>query len=532
MPSPTDNPTPNQDPEQDQNPDSGTDPVQPKLSETVGRGAVAMMLASLFVKGGTLISQFVLGYLLTEREYGIFGIALAWASVLGVMRDLGPRQLLLQKDQAGYRKYSGSVLKLCSLINAGAAMTLVGIGLVLADREQEPGLIGPFIALAVSILISTPAAVYRAKLGVDLRYGEIAKLQALSATVRYGSMILLAYMGAGAMAMAIPWALVQLSDAAYGYARTKDKPWQRPARVRLWGALLKSLGWLILGAVGIALLNQSAPSVLKLGGADLAVVGVYVFAAQLVVQLNTLLGNQLQQLLLPALTKLRNEPKRHAAATLRAARIISGVGSGFALLLVVIVEPTEMLLWGGKWEAAAPAAQLMALFFTPRLLVGLFNSALLSRSKNRTWAFWTIGIGLGLVASAYAAAQLFETAAGYATLVGAYLGLGVFALIASALMGVGVSPMKLVMGVVVPWSLAVGSGAAVYFPLRDAIVLTGHERADAAIEMAAIGVSFGVLYTLALRLFAKTLLGEMLHVAPGRIRGKLRILLRLPVVQP
>lgn len=524
------------------------DPGQPAtpakqqgLGARVGRGVSWMMLATVVGKGGSFIANIVLGWLLAKEQFGVFSVALGVASIAGVFREGGIRQVLIQKDAARYSRLSGAAFALGTRINLAAGGTLALLAPLLAAAYGMP-ITWLLITMAIGIAISTPASIYRAKLAIDLKYRKLAELTAISAAARYGFTILFAFMGFGAMSLALPWIVVSIVEALYGWRATGDRPWSRPKATRLWAPLFARTRWLLTGGFAITLLRQGNYVVLGFLTTEL-VVGVYFFAYQLVIQLNVLLAMSLQQVLLPALTKLRNAPERHREAVLRATRVMTFGGVVLALSLAVAIDPLEDIIWRGKWFDAVAAVQAMALFFPVRMLLSVMNAAMISRGKNKQWALLTLAQGAGLLVAAGIAGVFFHGPEQFAVVVGLYFATGVLAVLVIGLRSIGVRPLDMLGSLTPSWAIGLGCGAAVLH--ADAALAEwinvpalawmeaslGRPWGDITLQViraGVLGVAFNALFILSMRALQPALLGEVVQIAPGPIARRVRKILLLP----
>ncbi|MEM9559555.1 MAG: oligosaccharide flippase family protein [Planctomycetota bacterium] len=526
-----------------------TPPRQQGLGARVGRGVSWMMLATVLAKGGSFAANIVLGWLLLKEDFGVFSVALGVASIAGVFREGGIRQVLIQKDGARYDRLSGAAFALGTRINllAGASLALLAPLLAIAYDKPITWLL---VVMAIGVAISTPASIYRAKLAIDLEYRKLAELTAVSAAARYGFTIAFAFMGLGAMALALPWIIVSIVEALYGWRATGDRPWARPSHRRLWAPLFGQTRWLLTGGFALTLLRQGNYVVLGFLASS-AVVGVYFFAYQLVIQLNVLLAMSLQQVLLPALTKLKDAPARHREAVLRATRVMTYGGTVLALTLAVTIDPLEQLIWRGKWHDAVPAVQAMALFFPVRMLLSVMNSGMISRGRNKQWALLTLAQGAGLMVAAGVAGFLFDEPWEFAVVVGLYFATGVLLALVIGLRTIGVRALDLLGALTPSWAIGLGCGAAVLHadaslapwingpalawlgalfggllvaPLDDIVLQILRAMASA--------LAFNALFVGVMRVLRPAELGEVVALAPGPVARRVRRMLLLPKASP
>lgn len=504
------------------------------LGGKVGRGMSWMASATLIVKILSFASTIVLGRLLSEDDYGVYGMAMGLSAFAQVLRDGGMRRILIQKQAHRYAGLSGPMYWFSGSFNMAAGVLLGAAAFPLAWLYDEPELAGVLLATAVSIPLTTAMGVYRAKMAVDLQFRQLAAMNTYGAVVRYASMILFAMLGFGALSFTLPLVAMSIFEGAYGYWATRDSPWRRSPRFRLWPALWSKAKWIVLGTLAMATLRQGDYFVFGLLKArqwlSTGAVGQYVFAFQIAVQINVLVAVNLQAVLFPALTKLVHEPMRYVQAVLRATRVMMLVGSVFGLGLACVMSPLESLLWDGKWAESVGAVMWMAAFFPMRLLTSVLNSAQMSRGRFKEWFWLTLLQGVGMMGAAAIAGLLFNHAEQLSLIIGLYFLVGVTPTCLWGMARCGVPWKQSLLAVTPAWLVVCAAGGLtlILAHLVEPISM-GHVRwVDLSFEVMLRGVTFSVLAVIGLRVFARRSLAETVEVAPARTRRMVRKILRLP----
>ncbi len=520
-------------------------PREQALGRKVSRGMSWMVIATLIGKTASFASAWVLGVLLSEDDYAVYGIAMGLAAFAQVLRDGGVRQILIQKQSHRYDKLSGPMFWFSGLFNGGAGLLLSLLAWPIAAAYSEPALGPVLLAIGVSIALTTPLGVYRAKMSVDLQFRELATLNTMSSVVRYTSMVIFAFMGLGALSFTLPLVARTIFEAMYGYWVTRDTPWKRPPRRRLWPALWSKSKWLIFGTFAMATLRQGDYLVLGwLKIADLvskSALGQYVFAYQIAVQVNVLVAVNLQTVLFPALSKLAHEPKRHAQAVLRATRVMMLAGSGFGLGLACVFEPLQTVLWGDKWSEATEAVIWMAAFFPMRLLTSVLNSAQLSKGRYGEWFWLSMVQGAGMMLSALFAGWFWNDSGQISMIIGIYFLIGVAPTVVWGLHRCGVNWKQNTASILPTWIVSCAAAALAYElvqllavpSLATSLQLTAGqgERIDALVQVVLLGGLFSLFYLVGLRVFTPRSLAETLDIGPARFSRPIVRLLRLPQVE-
>ncbi len=369
----------------------------PALGAKVGGGMSWMLLATGVTKLSTFFAQAVLGWILIQKDFGLFAIATTVAGFVMVCRDAGMRELLTQRAHESYDDLAGPAHWFALSYNLLAAAVLVGISYPLSVHVYEdPRLVQMLWIMALAIPLSTPAGILMAKLRADLRFGTVSWIAGSSALFRQIATVALALWGFGELSLAIPVALAALYDTVVCWIVTRDRFYARPAQPRRWPALFKEAKWLMFGSLGNFALDFG-PYLLMGVFISSAVVGSYFFAYQITAQIGVLLSYNLQLVLFPALTRLNKEPERQRAAMLRALRALMLVGSISSLGLAAVIIPMEDLIWRGRWAPESLVVIVFGVFFPWRITYGLCAAMLMARGRFQAYAWMTAIEGVGLI---------------------------------------------------------------------------------------------------------------------------------------
>lgn len=376
-----------------------------------------MMLATGVSKGGSFVAQIFLGWLLLKEDFGIYAIAISIASLVQVLKDGGTRKILMQRGAKRFERLCPAVFWMSLGFNTAVALILVGLSYPAALLYNEPRLTVMLLILALASFLGTPDSMYRAWLSVRLQFRHLAQNQAIQGTVQSGSMIALAWAGAGATSFVWPIVIQVLLGWFLGYRICGALPIRGRIRWRIWPALLSASLWLFMGSSAMIMLKQGPYMILGLFH-DPVVIGVYFFAFQLLIQINQLVALNFQSVLLPALSSVQKNIKRHTQAVLRTSEALVVASTIMALCVGVGIHDVIRLIWDEKWVDAIPAIQWMALFFPFRMFQSVFEPALLSRGLYRIWA-WLMALQAVIVLIATCFASIFaSTASGFALSIG------------------------------------------------------------------------------------------------------------------
>ncbi|MBY0307853.1 MAG: oligosaccharide flippase family protein, partial [Phycisphaerales bacterium] len=385
-------------------------PVSPvpsdAMGQRVGRSMVWMLGTSVLIKGASFVAQIAMGWYLSDADFGVFAIAFAFVGLCSFIREGGARDYLIQQGPSRYHELVGPLFWMAMSITIAVNALLLGVAAVMHARPgwfpesyQDPRLPWLLALGTVLMTLNTPSSFTSAKLQMDLRFDTLGKVQIGSAVIRYGTMILLAARGFGPFSFVIASIAVCLYELITFGIVVGVNLFRQPAKPHLWRGFIVLTIWLAVGFFGNFLVewgNSAAVGIFR----PAATVGYYYFAFGLTVQLVVLLSANAQQVLMPALTRLNNEPERQGRAVLRVTRALILVASGLCLGFSVVADSVLTIIWHGKWEPAVLAVQIFGIFFPMRMTYGLTLAVMQAKGQFRRWAVSSIAEAALLFAAA------------------------------------------------------------------------------------------------------------------------------------
>jgi O-antigen/teichoic acid export membrane protein len=473
---------------------------------------VWFLLGTGLTRGLSFGSQWILGLLLSHEDYGIYAVAMSFGVFGQFIRDGGGRQLLIQRGKAEYPRLAGSVFWLGMMFSGAAGLALAAASPLVAHAYGDPRYIPMMILIGLSIPLNAPGAVPGAKLLMDLRAGPLTVVQTLSAVIRYGGAVALALLGFGPLSWAWPLvALALFESIAYTWA-AGDVSWLARPNTAVWREVLRTGIWVMAVALAIVTLTQGAyVAVGRFASADTT--GIFFFAFQIVLQIEAVIGINLQELLFPALVRLNAEPQRQQAAILRSLGALMFIAAPAGVAIALLFAPLEQMLWHGKWAAAVLPVQILALLMGARILYVVPNAVLQARGRFKRLSFMLALVGLASMVAA-AVGALSDDPTRVSLWVGGSLGVAclTFCIVALQLVGVGIG--SFVAEIAPPWGVAVLGGLVVWG--ADRAVL---HALPAPARFLSLGVSYAVLFWCGARLALPHQIDEVVQFVPARLRG-------------
>ncbi len=506
---------------------STADPPQTPSEDGARIGAAArsgmtwMTIASLLVKVAMVLSQLVLARLLTQTDFGLYAASISLAGFVLAFRDAGVTGYLIRYGVREYGGLAAPVFWLALAVNLVCASVLVALGMILslwsAPEGSESAYLHPefpalLYTIALSFPLGTPGAILKVKMRLDLQFRQLSALLFASSLARYVSLVLFAFVGAGAQSFVLPILVMALVDWVWSQAATRDRAWLGRPRLALWPTILREVKWLLLGTLGGVIFNMGSYSVVAFFVAA-STVGVYFFAYQLTQQICALITMNLVMVLAPVLVHINDQPERFRGAAVRTLRVLMLFAAPLTLGLGLTFGPIETIILGGKWRDAVIPVIIFGALSPLVPTQGLTYSVLTSAGRFVDWAVGSLAEGLIIVAAAGAAALLD----GSPLMISAATALSMvftrIAITAHTMKRLGVSRRTVAGACAGAWAIALATAPVAYLAAKS--LSFGNPIAEFFIA----GTAFVALYGAAIRIVMPRSLAEALTMVPARFRG-------------
>lgn len=342
---------------------AGVEPGAPEaqdiaLAPAALRGAKLIFLLGLIARVTGFLSQLVLGYLLSDEDFGLYATALGLSAMVSVFRDAGVGRLLIVRSSE-YQRLARPVMELATIFNLMAAGLLIGAGLIAAAAKDAPILAWMMLVLAGAVLLRSPTVVYRSKAMADLNFGLLWRIDVVGLFIQHGLIVVLALAGLGPLSFVLPMLAVALYEVIALRLRTGGAPGMRLTWA-LFREIFHTTKWIMVGGAGMALIIQGdylAVSFFETAG----VLGLYFFGYRFASSVSQVFTGSLGNVLMPALTKARSDPERLHRGFVRALGLLALTMSFVGMFGAVTAPAFIHFAWQGRWDGAiAPAVAVFA----------------------------------------------------------------------------------------------------------------------------------------------------------------------------
>jgi PST family polysaccharide transporter len=304
-----------------------------------------------------MVVAIVVARLVAPHDWGVAGEVLAFSTLVyaftgnALGTPLIQRRNLLEVDRSTVFWLNAGI---------GLLLMLAGIGLSgpLASFYHEPQVRSLFAALSVGFFVTSLGMTQTALLAREMRFRQL-ELRQIGATLVgavLGITIALAHKGA--------WALVcqQLAEALTStvllWCVTPWRPslvFSRESMRRLGGFAGYVFGENVLYQAGRTL---SPVLIGRFLGA--AAVGAYVFAGNVILMPFSRIAAPIQQVFLPAFSRMNDDRERVADVWIRASRLVGAISIPALVGLVVVAPDFVHVVLGSRWAGAIVIIQILA----------------------------------------------------------------------------------------------------------------------------------------------------------------------------
>jgi len=374
-----------------------------ELGQKSFHGFAWMLLSSFGTKIFTLVSQLVLAWALMPTDFGLVALAYSVTAFTAVLQRNGLREILIQRSNS-FANYANSAFWLSLLIGLIVTVLTLLAAPFAAKIYKEPDLVKILTILACGQIMLSLQSVPGAKLQAELRFREISLINLLEGVTTATLTVIFALSGFKAYSIVLPIPLVHFASLLVQLHKSGFRPeWNFSWPIGC--DLIGSSSLLLITGLLYAFNMQGANIVLGLFHGS-AVVGVFFFAYNLCIQINSLLTNNLYSILLPAFSNIQENVIRQTQAFIRVSRLVNLIGMFICFLLAAIAEPLVRVLYGAKWMTAIPSIQILSLGMTFGISFALSVNLMLAQGLFKKLLWFNLFRSCGFITIVAIAAQI------------------------------------------------------------------------------------------------------------------------------
>ena len=364
-----------------------TPPSGPRpLGRLLARGVGWMLASQATIQVLAILTSVVMARFLSPRDVGLATEAIVFVTlVLGVV-DFGFAAVLIQRPELSEVDRSTAFWAGLAL---GVALTAIGIGLSwpISWLYREPRVQPLFAVLSTTFVITAPGMVHEALLSRELKFGSLGVRTIAATAISAATMIVLAIAGFGPWAIVAQYVVIVSVSTALLWT---SSPW-RPRAIFSLSKLREMAGFTrdVFGAriSNWATMNLDTFLVGRFRGAG--PVGAYSIAFSLAITPVNRIATPLAQLLFPAFSQMR-DTRQIADMWCRASVMLALVVLPAMLGIVVVGQEFVSVVFGSRWDAAAPVLQLLAGVGLLQAMTNPNNGILQSLDRTRLLFRFTV----------------------------------------------------------------------------------------------------------------------------------------------
>lgn len=379
------------------------------------RGGATAITAQVARATLNIASTILLARLLLPSDYGLLAMTLAVTNFVGIFKDAGLTTATIQRAQITHQQVS-TLFWINVAVSALAAVVTVAVSPAIATFYGEPRLIGITCILAFTFVFGGLGAQHQALLMRQMQFRLLAVIDVGSFLCGIGTSVILALAGTGY------WALAFLPvSTAFFYLLGSWMlcPWRpsRPGPSDGVGAML-IFGRNLTGFQVVNYLARNFDNVLigRVWGA--AALGLYSRAYMLLTLPVGQLNTPITTVVLPALSKLQDDPVRFRRAYVQYLAVLTSLTIPIVVFMTLSANEIVSVTLGNRWAAAIPIftilgfASLVHVVTNPlgALFIAVGRTDRMLRVSYFTTAVTIIGFVIGLPFGPVGVARGYATA--------------------------------------------------------------------------------------------------------------------------
>ena len=366
------------------------------LQRKTVKGAVYTVVSQFATTTLTLLGIAILGRLLTLEDYGLVALAAVFTGFVGMFVNAGLDMATIQREEITEQQVS-NLFWVSLVFSSCVASLLVALSPVVAWFNNDPRLVGVMSASASTLVISGLIVQHQALLSRKWRYGTIWGIQICSAAVAQACAVFVAWR------WRTYWALVVIPVAGTVcramltclFVRWRPLWFRRGADSKRMIQFAANL----TGSNVASYVARNADNLLIGTYWGYGALGAYERAYKILLAPLIQLNLPLNLVVMPALSRLGNEPERYREAFLRILNVLSIVTMPFAATAVAHSDLVIRTLLGPQWTPAIPIFAWLGLAGIMQSAFHALGWLFISQGRTKEYFRWGVVSSLLFVTS-------------------------------------------------------------------------------------------------------------------------------------
>lgn len=338
--------------------------VVSNLRNLVMRGGAVKIASRAVLFGLRIAGVVVMARLVSPDDYGLYLMATSFTMLLTMLDDIGLARATVQQREITHAQISNLFW-----VNAGVGVLLFLLVLaaapVLAWFYREPRLAPVAMAMGIPFLLSGLQVQHDALLQRQMRFMTLEMIDLAGQVAGAAVMYVSAWLGAGYWALVLNIIVMRFVDASLTWRMSGWRPGLPRRGTGVRGMLV--FGGHLSGFNFVNYFNRNLDNILiGLYWGPLAL-GFYSKAYGLLKQPLSQIGTPTSAVIVPALSRLQDDPARYRAYFIKAMKAVLFLAMPMVIFTCVEARELILILLGPRWLPVVPIFMALA----PAALLGV-----------------------------------------------------------------------------------------------------------------------------------------------------------------
>lgn len=349
------------------------------------RGGVLTVLAQAALGLITVLTVPVFTRLLEPSDFGLVAMVTVFTGLAVMFADAGLAMATVQREGITQQQVS-NLFWIAAALGSLVAVLVCASSPLIAWLYGEPRLIPITIAMSAAPFFGGLTVQHQALLRRTMRFGHLAAIQVSSSVMAHALAIAMAWKFRSYWALVIlPVSMSALRMiGTWAACRWLPSLPRRNSGVRA----MVGFGANLTGFNFVNYFARSGDNMLIGWSWGETALGFYERAYKLMMMPLQQINAPLAGVLVPALSRLIDEPQRYKAAYFRAVAVFQVVSCPLMMFLVVTAEPVVDIVFGPGYEHAAPILRWLAVAGLVQPLTNSLGWLYISQGRSRELLRW------------------------------------------------------------------------------------------------------------------------------------------------
>jgi len=357
------------------------------LGRRMGGAAAWSSLGSIAMRLGTFAVGIIAARLIAPDEFGVFAVAITVHAIIINASDLGVSAYIVR--HGGDLDAIGPTVTTIAFASAAALTGIMALAAPwLATQLGSSAATDPVRLLSLTVLLAGISSVPGAVLTREFRQDKLFLASAANFLVSTGVLLILAFGGAGALALASSRVAGQAVSTIVLFKSSPKRYF--PGFDRAVTSSVISFGLPLVGSsfLGFLIGNVDYIVVGRLLGAE--PLGLYYLAYNIGSWPLMILGPIVASITVAAFSRVRADRVRIASRISTAMSALVLVALPASALIASLASPLVHLVYGSRWSPAIGALALTAVYGALRIPADLFYNVTIAEGRTRKLFFLQI----------------------------------------------------------------------------------------------------------------------------------------------